>query len=202
MPRNKFQNKEIVDQRKKEIVNTAIRIFAFKTHTKTSVDDITKDMGISHGLFYHYFKNKDALLEEIILLSKNTIGKSYLEISKRYTGVSFFRELLNKFLELLEDNETALLLLLMRDVNKERSKKLTASAGCPFNYDVFKESIIYKNMKHLSDEGKLTCSAKEALLLLSLILDSLNEKRIKKETYKISSKTIMKAFVREEYIND
>ena len=42
--------------RKELILNGALKVFCEKGYESTTVDDITKKAGCSHGLFYHYYK--------------------------------------------------------------------------------------------------------------------------------------------------
>ena len=51
------------DERKQEIVDAAIRVFARKGYEKTSITDIAKELGISQGLCYRYFPSKEAIYE-------------------------------------------------------------------------------------------------------------------------------------------
>jgi AcrR family transcriptional regulator len=49
------------------ILNKAIGIFLSKGYHGTSVDDITKAAGLTKGALYWHFKNKEAVLKDIIL---------------------------------------------------------------------------------------------------------------------------------------
>ena len=46
----------------KEILEAAIRVFAKTGYHGSSIQDITKEAGVSKALFYHYFKSKRDLL--------------------------------------------------------------------------------------------------------------------------------------------
>lgn len=58
------------DERKKEILATAQKLFFQKGYDKCSVNDILKEIGIAKGTFYYYFVSKeevlDAIIEEIV----------------------------------------------------------------------------------------------------------------------------------------
>lgn len=54
------------DERKQEILDTAIRVFARKGYEKTSISDIAKEIGISQGLCYRYFTSKEAMYDAAI----------------------------------------------------------------------------------------------------------------------------------------
>lgn len=51
------------DERKQEIVEAAIRVFARNGYEKTTISDIAKEMGISQGLCYRYFPSKEAMYD-------------------------------------------------------------------------------------------------------------------------------------------
>ncbi|PES34292.1 TetR/AcrR family transcriptional regulator [Bacillus thuringiensis] len=55
------------EERRKEILETAERLFFTKGYTKTTVNDILKEIGIAKGTFYHYFKSKEEVMDEIIM---------------------------------------------------------------------------------------------------------------------------------------
>ena len=66
MPRKEEQLKEIRQKRKAEITETALQLFAERGYHNTSVSNIAKAAGVSKGLMYNYFINKEALLNEIL----------------------------------------------------------------------------------------------------------------------------------------
>ncbi|AEA16066.1 MULTISPECIES: TetR/AcrR family transcriptional regulator [Bacillus] len=55
------------EERRKEILETAERLFFTKGYTKTTVNDILKEIGIAKGTFYYYFKSKEEVMDEIIM---------------------------------------------------------------------------------------------------------------------------------------
>lgn len=54
------------DVRKKEIVDTAERLFSKRGYEETSVEEIIKKIGIAKGTFYYYFKSKEDLLDALM----------------------------------------------------------------------------------------------------------------------------------------
>lgn len=54
------------EERKKEFIDTARKLFKEKGFEYTSVDDIVDTMGVAKGLYYYYFKTKDDILYEIV----------------------------------------------------------------------------------------------------------------------------------------
>ena len=50
------------DDRPREILAAALRVFAVHGYSATRLDDIAAAAGVTKGTIYYYFKNKDALL--------------------------------------------------------------------------------------------------------------------------------------------
>jgi len=70
------------EERRKEILETAERLFVTKGYTKTTVNDILKDIGIAKGTFYHYFKSKEEVMDEIIMrIIKEDVAKAKAIVS-------------------------------------------------------------------------------------------------------------------------
>jgi len=66
-PRTKKQNQEIKSEKISLIMDVALRLFANKGFDATSVSQIAKEAGISKGLMYIYFQNKEDLLRQVIM---------------------------------------------------------------------------------------------------------------------------------------
>ena len=52
-------------QRQTDILKTALKLFSQKGYYATSIDDITREAGISKGLIYNYFKSKEEIFFEL-----------------------------------------------------------------------------------------------------------------------------------------
>lgn len=57
---------KIVEDRREQIIDAAMRIFAQKGFAKATNKDIAREAGITAGLIYHYFKSKEDLLKVVI----------------------------------------------------------------------------------------------------------------------------------------
>jgi TetR/AcrR family transcriptional regulator, fatty acid metabolism regulator protein len=51
--------------RREELLAAAVRVFARQGYHTCRVSDIADEAGVSHGLVYHYFASKSALLEAV-----------------------------------------------------------------------------------------------------------------------------------------
>ena len=62
--RSRAARPEPVDKRR-VILDAAVRVFAAKGYHTCRVGDIAEEAGIAHGLLYHYFASKEELLETV-----------------------------------------------------------------------------------------------------------------------------------------
>ena len=52
-------------EKRRLILDAAVRVFASKGYHASRVDDIAAEAGVAHGLLYHYFQSKEELLETV-----------------------------------------------------------------------------------------------------------------------------------------
>ncbi len=89
------------EERKKEIMDAAEELFADRGYESTSVDDIANRLGVSHGLFYHYFDSKESVVDAIVVRLAEEIGENIRKIADTpgLTGVEKFRRMMLESLE-------------------------------------------------------------------------------------------------------
>jgi len=56
---------EPAEQRERDILAAAVRVLARKGYHGCRISDVAREAGVAYGLVYHYFRNKDALLETV-----------------------------------------------------------------------------------------------------------------------------------------
>lgn len=52
-------------ERRDVILRAAVEVFSRKGYAGCRIQDVAKEAGVAYGLVYHYFKNKDELLESV-----------------------------------------------------------------------------------------------------------------------------------------
>lgn len=65
-PRRSTWRDEKAEERRSQLIDTALQVFAKKGFDKTSVRELAAAAGVAQGLMYHYFKSKDKLLEAVV----------------------------------------------------------------------------------------------------------------------------------------
>ena len=104
-PRTEKQFEDIREARKKEIMDTALELFAIEGFDKTSISKIATKAGISKGLLYNYFSGKEDLIRTIIF---NGLDSLTGYIDPNHDGVLTRKELqyfIEEFFNAVEKNE-------------------------------------------------------------------------------------------------
>ncbi|GHO58155.1 TetR/AcrR family transcriptional regulator [Ktedonobacter robiniae] len=57
---------KVVEDRREQILDAAIRVFARKGFRQTINSDIAREAGITSGLIYYYFQSKEEMLQAIV----------------------------------------------------------------------------------------------------------------------------------------
>jgi len=68
---------------KQYILETAMRLFSEKGLENVNIEDVVKEVGVTRGAFYHYFKSREELLEVLCINLLNVITHIYSLINKR-----------------------------------------------------------------------------------------------------------------------
>ena len=63
---NLSNKNEVKPDRRDSIIVSGLKVFCEKGYDGTTVDDIVKKAGCSHGLFYHYFKSKKEVFDQVM----------------------------------------------------------------------------------------------------------------------------------------
>jgi TetR/AcrR family fatty acid metabolism transcriptional regulator len=80
--------------RRAELLEAAVRVFAEKGFHASRVGDIANEAGVAHGLLYHYFRSKEEVLETIFRETWSGLVRETERIE--VSGVAF-REQLRRF---------------------------------------------------------------------------------------------------------
>ena len=68
------------EMKKREILEGALKVFCNKGVESATVDDICKKVDCSHGLFYHYYANKEALIADLKKFYNMKDAEHYIEV--------------------------------------------------------------------------------------------------------------------------
>jgi TetR/AcrR family transcriptional regulator, cholesterol catabolism regulator len=96
----------VVEDRREQIIDAAMRVFAQKGFTKSTNKDVAREAGITPGLIYYYFESKEALLKAVLeerspLHVVSTITPEMLELPPEI----FMPMLLKRVLDVVESEQ-------------------------------------------------------------------------------------------------
>jgi AcrR family transcriptional regulator len=138
------------EERKWQIVDTALAVFASKGFKGTSIKDIAETAGISQGLMYHYFPSKEALLTAIIDRHSFLPGlRTILTDTANQPLERVFKKIANGFLDVL-DEKKALVTIMIRDVETNPDVSNAWTSLCREGVSLFQ-----KYLETLVADGKL-----------------------------------------------
>ena len=92
---------DVSEERRAQIIESAINVFARQGFANTRMDDVAAESGLSKGLLYWYFKSKE---EIIIAIADLLFGAEFQKMQKLSVGGQTARACLESFLDIfLED---------------------------------------------------------------------------------------------------
>ncbi len=103
-PRTKQQFEEIRETSRNKILSVTLELFAQTGYKETSVSKIAEKAGISKGLMYNYFKNKEELLEAVVLDGFTKITELNYSMKKEEKPVEKLKEIIDDTLDSLFEN--------------------------------------------------------------------------------------------------
>jgi AcrR family transcriptional regulator len=93
--------------KKENILNAALTLFAKEGFSGTSTSKIAKAAGVSEGLIFRHFKNKDGLLEAILLSGEERMKALLGNIIFESDPITVLENTFNLYLALIENEDEA-----------------------------------------------------------------------------------------------
>jgi AcrR family transcriptional regulator len=93
---------QLVETRRRQIIEAAYEVFSRKGYSSAGIADIAEELGIGHGTFYRYFKNKRDILDQVVDYGVERIMDALtLETAEPATTLDEFRDQLRRIGERL-----------------------------------------------------------------------------------------------------
>jgi AcrR family transcriptional regulator len=103
-PKTKDQFEQIREESREKILNAALKLFGTKGYDHSTIADVMKLAGVSKGLLYHYFANKEDLVKQLVfdLINKTDallFDHAIIDPNQLLKNIftQFFQELRNNF---------------------------------------------------------------------------------------------------------
>ncbi len=105
------------EQRKKEILDTALDLFVSKGYMETKISDIAQKVSMSTGLLFHYFESKEKLYLELVKIGLE--GTKYPLNTKFKNAITYFERFTEQlFLAMQSQPSIAKMFVLMAEAQK------------------------------------------------------------------------------------
>lgn len=171
------------NERRNEILDIAVKLFASKGYEETSVSDIMNEVGIAKGTLYYHFKSKEEILngiiermQSVVLLNARTVAnnpklsvhdkvlQTLLALKIKESGSEeIFMEvhkpqnalMHQKMLNMMIANITPILAQIVEEGNKK------GVFNCKYPYESSELFIVYGNI--IFDDGYIVLSNEEMM---------------------------------------
>lgn len=195
MPKTNLQTSILKEKRRVLIMEKALKLFATYGVDNITIDDIADSLKISHGLFYHYFKNKNDLIDEIIKKSKDVFSILLSQLNSEDKSPKEIVRFLSEFIlnELKEDEENAYYINFFLTINFQKTYRSNDTGHLEIENLL---NIIKKGQKE--GEFKDNVEPWEILTIFFTSLEGLTNGKIKyKNEYKLpSSQALLNIFLK------
>lgn len=150
MPKTKEQCEQIRNERIDSILTVAAKEFAIKGYDAINLDEVTKNAKCSHGLLYHYFKNKEALYEAVLKYKVYPFGAFVVkDVDFNQKAKFVVHDIINSAFKILKSNneERILNLYLLLNIHLQKSLRFIKK-------NEEGHTLIFAKMKELINRGK------------------------------------------------
>ncbi len=106
--------------KRKRILDAAVRVFAEHGYHGARVGDIAKDAGVAHGLLYHYFASKDEVLRTIFVENWGELIARFRAVEAADEPAEAKLEGIAKILLRTWRNDPALVTVMVREVARSQ----------------------------------------------------------------------------------
>lgn len=159
------------EERRREIIDTARRLFGKNGYKNTQVKDIVQEVGVAQGLFYYYFKSKEEVLEAVAEQYADNIIWGIMELidleKKSFEKIFLIIEL---FLKRAEEEKEVFEAIQQKDQKDMHIRVLN-------NLGEKMIPIIYKIVEQGNENGELNCKypLQSTKIMIYGIIDFMNE---------------------------
>jgi TetR/AcrR family transcriptional regulator, fatty acid metabolism regulator protein len=108
------------EDKRKRILDAAIRVFAEHGYHGSRVGDIAEDAGVAHGLLYHYFASKDDVLKTIFVENWGQLLRRFREVEETDEPAGEKLAGIAKILLRTWRNDPALVTVMVREVARSQ----------------------------------------------------------------------------------
>jgi len=99
-------------EKRDAILKAAMKIFAAKGFSQTTISDIAEEAGIGKGTVYEYFKSKDEILEEVFLFYIQQMESDILKYDESSSQMDKLNHLISSSIKSIMELEDLIVIVL------------------------------------------------------------------------------------------
>lgn len=172
--------------KKEKIIHAALGLFAKHGYTETSVSKIAKEAGVSKGLTYNHFKNKEDLLKSVVLETLGEMTTNLVSLEKPN-----IKHLLEIYFQLLKSKKDLIRLCMLLVIHPETPQVVKDMLG-------EQQTELLQVFAHLLKKWTVGSDDIEARILLAT-LDGITLEYITAENEEVLNR--MEAYLINRYAN-
>lgn len=148
--KSKIKNEKLIDERRKKIVNAAVKLFVKKGYHETTVREIADEFGMSMGALYDYIRTKEDILFLVCDHIHKTISDNLkVPMSNKKDALDKLKTAIERYFTIVDEIQDYMLLLYQETKSLSReSRKYIFSAEKELTA-IF-ENILYQCIKEKS----------------------------------------------------
>lgn len=127
---SKVKDEKLIDERRREIVNAAVKLFVKKGYHQTTVREIAREFGMSMGALYDYISTKEDVLFLVCDHIHNTVSEKLREsLSQDNDALQNLKKAIYNYINIIDSIQDYMLLLYQETKSLSReSRKYIFSA--------------------------------------------------------------------------
>lgn len=110
--------------KKEKIIHAALSLFAKHGYTETSISKIAKEAGVSKGLTYNHFKNKEDLLKTVVIETLGEMTQGLMDLEELH-----LKKLLQVYFQMLKAKKDLIRLCMLLVVHPETPQMVKDMLG-------------------------------------------------------------------------
>lgn len=135
---------EIAHNRREQVLNAAVELFAEKGYYKTTTGDVARAVGVTQPYVFHFFKTKEDLYLAVLQRAYNKIMQTFTIVDAPADQLE--EEMGKAFTELLNHSRNEILVVMMAYTIPEKSIRECIKSQFDIVYERVKKRFIEAGM--------------------------------------------------------
>jgi AcrR family transcriptional regulator len=183
MPRTKAQFEQVREESRQRILQAAFSLFARKGFEGTSIRDVANEAGISTGLLYNYFTDKESMADAILKKSYAAIAQHF-ETNPDAAPALRLKQMVNQFIGMVEKDAEHLRMLAQMGLSTDRFDSSRRRTFVQYEKNIERLHQCLKDLRipQAKNEALVLAATLDGIIWQSLLMPGkINVKAIRKQ---------------------